>query len=105
MPIVDSLISISSGEDRMDNCHQESRRAAAQSFMQSLTQLEATLLETMLLETTPSETAPPLKSADSAPAVPPAAPLPRESPKFDSSFEEAAADIEQFIRERQQRQG
>ncbi len=75
----------------MDHDQQEHRRIAAQSFMQSLAQLEATLIET----------SPP--AAEPAPKVPtpPAAPARQAMPKLESSFADAVADIEQFIQERQ----
>jgi len=74
----------------MDHDQQEHRRTAAQSFMQSLAQLEATLIETV----TPAEPAPQAPN-------PPAAPARQARPKLESSFEDAVADIEQFIQERQ----
>jgi hypothetical protein len=75
----------------MDHDHQEHRRIASQSFMQSLAQLEATLIETV----------PP--TAEPAPSVPtpPVAPAHQACSSLESSFEDAVADIEQFIQERQ----
>ena len=73
----------------MDHDQQEHRRIAAQSFMQSLAQLEATLIETA-----PSSTEP-------AAPTPPVAPARPAQPKLESSLADAVADIEQFIQERQ----
>ncbi len=105
----------------MDQCQQELRRAAAQAFIQSLNQLEETLHSESEPPTIKSSAKSPLKppaaalpsyarSSVPAPASQPASPQPANpqpaSPLaeefFDSSFEAAVADIEQFIQEREQ---
>lgn len=74
----------------MDQCQQDLRRDAARAFMESLEQLHETFQK-------PEE--PPGK-AENHPFAPPAPPPP-SSQYFDlNSFEQAVADIEQFMNQK-----
>ncbi len=73
----------------------EIRRAAAEAFKQSLDQLQQTLESTQ----EPSKPHPPRREPAPQPTT-------DRSAKFDlSAWEEAIADIEQFIQQRQAEQG
>jgi hypothetical protein len=107
----------------MDQCQQQQRRAAARAFMQSLNQLEETLLPDLVppapaVAPEPQASHPRPMKIDSpkmgnpkmdkleesfalAPSSGQSAALSSVDQSLDQSFEDAVADIEQFIQDRQ----
>ena len=91
----------------MNQHQQELRQAAAEAFIESLNQLQETLQVPAVVSTSSAAIYSSNHPADpnlvNHPASSPAERHPKTSGSFDlSSFEQAAADIEQFIQAKEQ---